>query len=182
MAILVACDINYFNLYAKPLANSLKAKTTLGKVYFSVCLEERSRTAYAKQRFYDARKIDEPELIILDADTVVVKDFTLPEGKTGLILRPDRTRGLQVAAGMVVVRDRGFLDAVCSRLDAYDEWTADQRALWEAYEAYKSEYFDLSSYVCFGPEEGDAHKPVWSAKGNRKKYDKEFLRVLESYQ
>ncbi|MEM9681642.1 MAG: hypothetical protein AAF942_00115 [Pseudomonadota bacterium] len=165
MAILLSCDLKYFDEYATLLVRSAKANTAEKRVYISVVTEQMEPWQLASERFFFAQKLDEPELIIVDADSLFVGPPEFPAGGVGLYLRPEAPEKTKVAAGLVVIRDRGFLDALCENLRRESGWFADQIALWKTYCGYGGDYFDVSPFLTWEFDE----KPIWTGKGPRKR-------------
>jgi len=166
MAVVVSCDANYLKRFGQEFVESVKRNTKQDRVYISVLTGEYLPWEAACERFYLAAQLDEPELIILDIDSLFIKDVQLPEGDVGLYFREENEDPrMKVAAGMVVVRDRKFLRSLCGKLKKQTGWYADQRALWDTYKSYECKYFDVSPYLTWEFDD----KPIWTGKGALKR-------------
>ena len=167
MAVVVSCDIKYYDRFAGPFVRSIRRNTKQNAVYVCVTTEDMQPWEYASARFFFAQKILEPELVILDVDSLCIGDFDLPAGDVGLYLRSEARDEMKVAAGMVVIRHRPWLDMLCMNLARESGWFADQKALWKTYQSRSVDYFDVSPFITWDFDE----KPIWTAKGARKRYE-----------
>ena len=165
MAIVASCDTEYLKRFGQTFVESVKRNTGQDKVYLSVVTRDHEPWEAACERFFFARDLPEQELIILDIDSLFVEDVEFPQGDIGLYFRDREEDRLKIAAGLVVVRNKAFLEALCRNLKRQSGWFADQKALWATYSQNEFEYFDVPSYLTWEFDD----KPIWTGKGALKR-------------
>jgi len=219
-ALFCACDSTYFQQFAKPLAYSANAHgndlhihvigaTNKDRADFVLLKEDlniklsiseetggpTTKEYYACNRFLIAPFLLEhgaDQLIILDADCLVMKHIEFPDADFGLFLRnpypgkPWVRLGTHVAAGMVFCTKKGlsFAETVSKSIRKMKRlvWFADQVALWKAYKraAMRGDRFHQFTNKDLDWEfiEGTS---VWTGKGPRKYENPEFLKKQQYY-
>lgn len=165
MAVVVSCDAEYLKRFGQTFVESVKRNTKQDKVYISVVTRDHEPWEAACERFFFARNLPEQELVILDIDSLFLRGVVFPEGEVGLYFRDRADERLNIAAGLVVVRNKSFLEALCKNLKGHSGWFADQKALWQTYCQNDFEYFDVSAFITWEFDE----KPIWTGKGALKR-------------
>lgn len=146
--IFAACDSRYGALYAAAFVNSARACGHDADVFVDdVASGIERRTYYSTLRFRmlpDLMKTH-PAVLLLDVDSIIREPIEIdPEYDLGIFPRFDEAEECKrILGGIVYVTDRAkdFAQALADGLSANGlEWGADQRVLWQTYDAMADRY------------------------------------------
>lgn len=191
----------------KTSLNSLKQKLTIeSEKLLTIYLEEISeysqfniienRSLYASYRFlklYDILNIHQEDVLVLDIDSIVLKQLHPIEADLGFYLRLNNNvgsneyekNGMKIAAGILFVskNEKQFaFDLKEAILKRQIMWFVDQHALLEVYKKYKSDkhIFDFAETKWLDWNFlNDTY--IWTAKGESRKSDPTYINKKKDF-